>query len=556
MPGPLKSRVPGGILGGMSRLAIPLAALYVFALPAVGAAQAVAPSLEVISQPIIGERDPAAAKSFLERKDHDALRKGDPDLFDRTFRTASELADLNAALGTYKDASALREALGAREGYDLLASPGALERWARKNAPGVDPALVRAASYDWDALEADLRGEMARRGFSEEKWGKLPFAQRHAAATKAGSDAVAALKSRMPRSQSEMEALQARSAALMPWIGAEAAEEAREAVTKAKGAWEGLQEADRRARASGDPKLAAAVAAARASKDPEAALQRLARIFDGLGVQHPSVIEAGPGKPSQRFTPKSGAQLAEMIKTGVLKEMRGTVVGDEITAVFRKEGMNLTIKPLAPGTQAEFDASNREITLNRLEIERWLRRENITAAELLKGGERFRALLLAVTPVVLHEGIHLQQDAWQKAGKLPDIGAQSQEVEANAREAAFILEKAARDKAYKAFLDKNQERFKFVGTAVQASADLARDPAAFRAAIITDHYPDNPSIEADSAAAARAAEARRRADAPRVYRAYQDRDKEMWEQVTRIIRWVRDNPQGAPSGPPPPGAAR
>lgn len=538
----------------MSRLAIPLAALYAFAVPA--AAQAVAPSLEVISQPIIGERSPSAAKAFLERKDHDALRRADPDLFDRTFRAANELADLSKTLETFKDASSLRDALGARRDFDLLAVPGGLEAWAKKNAPGVDLSTLRKAAYDWDAIEPDLRGEMLRRGYSEERWAKLPFSERHGAATKAGSEALAALKARMPRSQAELEALQARAEALRPWLGGDAAAEADEAVEKAKGAWEGLQEADSRARASGDPKLAKAVAAARAAKDPEAALQRLARIFDGLGVRHPSVIEAGPGRPSQRFSPKTGSQLAEMIRSGVLKEMQGTVVGDEVAAVFRKHGMNLTIKPLAPGTQAEFEASNREITLNKVEIERWLRRENITAADLLKGGEKFRALLLAVTPVVLHEGIHLQQDVWQKAGKLPDIGAQSQEVEANSREAAFILEKAVRDKAYKAFLEKNQERFKFVGTAVEASADLARDPAAFRAAVITQHYPDNPSIEADSAEAARAAEARRRAQAPRVYRAYQERDKQMWAQVTRILKWVRENPAGAPAGPPPPGGAR
>jgi hypothetical protein len=540
----------------MSRLAVPLAALLALALPASAAAQAVAPSLEVLSQPIVVERDPAAAKAFLGRDDHGALRPADEALFDRTFRAANELTDLTEAFATYKEASGLREALGAREGYELLASPGALEAWARRHAPGVDPALVRAASYDWDALEPALRAEMGRRGFKPERWAKLPFAERHQAASKAGAEAVAALKSRMPRSQAELDALAARAQALTPWLGVEAAAEAEEAVEKARAAWEGLKDADTRARASGDPMLAAAVAAARASKDPAAALERLAKIFDGLGVRHPSVADVGPGKPSQRLGRKASAQLAEMVRSGVLREMRGTVVGDEVARVFDAHGMNLVLKPLAPGTQGEFEASTREISLNTREIEKWLRSEDLTAAALLKGGPHLRDLVLAVTPVVLHEGIHLQQDVWQKAGKLPDIAAQSQEVEANAREAAFILEKAARDKGYRTFLEKNQARFGFVGSAVTQSAALARDPAAFRASIMADSYPSNPSVEADSAAAAGGGDAARRADAARVYRAYRARDRLMWEQVTRVLGWVRANPQGEPAGPPAPGRAR
>lgn len=539
----------------MHRTAVPLTALLALVLSPL-AAQVVAPSLEVLSQPIVVERDPAAAKAFLERDDHDALRRGDPALFDRTFRTSNELSDLTQALGTYKEASGLREALGAREGYELLAAPGALEAWVRRHSPGVDPALVRSASYEWGSLEPDLRSEMARRGFKAERWAKMPFAQRHQAATKAGTEAVAALKSHMPRSQAELDALSARAEALTPWLAVEAAAEVEEAVKKAKGAFEGLQEAESRARTSGDPKLAAAVAAARASKDPEAALERLAKIFDGLGVRHPSVADAGPGKPSQRVSPKAGTQLADMIRSGVLREMRGTVVGDEVAKVFDAHGMNLTLKPLAPGTQAEFGADTREITLNKTEIERWLRRENLTVTDLLKGGDHFRDLVLAVTPVVLHEGIHLQQDVWQKSGKFPDIGAQAQEIEANAREAAFILEKAARDKAYRKFLEKNQERFSFVGSAVAQSAALARDPAGFRASIMADSYPSNPSIEADSAAAAGSGEARRRADAARVYRAYRTRDEQMWGQVTRVLKWVRDNPQGEAAGPPAPAGTR
>lgn len=298
------------------------------------------------------------------------------------------------------------------------------------------------------------------------------------------------------------------------------------------------------------------MAQARASKDPEAALQRLAAIFDGLGVRHPAVADAGPGKPSQRITPRAGSQLADLVRSGVIKEMRGTVIGDEVAAHFDAAGMNLVIKPLAAGTQGEFQPETREISLNKLEIEKWLRRENLTVADLVKGGEPLRALILAVTPIVLHEGIHQQQDAWQKAGQYPDIAAQSQEVEANSREAAFILEKAARDKSYRAFLAKNQERFDFVGSAVRASADLARDPAAFRAAIMVDSYPSNPSIEADTAAAAGSPEAARRADAARVARAYRDRDRQMWGQVVQVLKWVRENPAGAPAGPPTPAGMR
>lgn len=224
----------------MRRAAVPLSALLALAFLPPLAAQAAAPSLEVLSPAIVVEKDPAAAKAFIDRDDHKTLRGSDPALFDRTFRTANELADLTEALATYKEASGLREAFGAREGYELLATPGALEAWVRKRASGVDLALVRSASYDWGSLEPPLRAEMARRGFKAESWARLPFAGRHQAATKAGAEAVAALKSRMPRSKAELDALSARADALTPWLGVEAAAEAAEAATKAKGAWEGL----------------------------------------------------------------------------------------------------------------------------------------------------------------------------------------------------------------------------------------------------------------------------------------------------------------------------
>ncbi|TPW19287.1 MAG: hypothetical protein FD126_2831, partial [Elusimicrobia bacterium] len=195
----------------MRRAAVPLSALLALAFLPPLAAQVVAPSLEVLSQPIVVEKDPAAAKAFLDRDDHPALRGGDAALFDRTFRTANELSDLTDALATYKEASGLREAFGAREGYELLAKPGALEAWVRARAPDVDPALVRSAAYEWGSLEPSLRKEMARRGFKAERWAKLPFAERHAAATQAGAEAVAALKSRMPRSKAELDALAARA---------------------------------------------------------------------------------------------------------------------------------------------------------------------------------------------------------------------------------------------------------------------------------------------------------------------------------------------------------
>lgn len=540
----------------MSRLAVPLAALLALALPDPSRAQAVAPSLEVLAQPIVVEKDPAAAKAFLERTDHDALRAREAALFDRTFAAANELADVAELLAAHTDASALREALGARPGFELLGAPGALEAWARRHAPKADPALVRAAAYEWDSLGASLQGEMARRGHKPEGWARLPFAERHAAAVAAGEAAVTALKARMPRSQAEADALSGRLEVLEPWLSGDQAEEAREAVKRAQGAWEGLKDARERARTSGDPKLSAAVEQAARAKDPEAALERLARIFDGLGVRHPSVADAGPGRPDQRLSPKQGAQLADMIRSGVLREMRGTAVGDEIAAVFDRHGMRLLLAKLDPGTQATFEAEGRVITLNRDMMERWLRAENATVKDLLKGGERFRDLVLAVTPVVLHEGVHLQQDVWQKAGRLPDLAALSQEIEGNAREAAFILEKAARDKDYRRFLEANQERFEFVGSAVRASADLARDPAAFRAGIMTQSYMNNPSLSADAAAEARAREAARRAEAARVYRAYRERDERMWGQVTRVLHWVRENPQGAPAGPPAPGRAR
>ena len=60
----------------MSRAALPLGALLALAL-ALPAAGVPAPALSAVVQTVLVERDPAAARAFLDRTDHDALRASD-----------------------------------------------------------------------------------------------------------------------------------------------------------------------------------------------------------------------------------------------------------------------------------------------------------------------------------------------------------------------------------------------------------------------------------------------------------------------------------------------
>lgn len=538
----------------MHRAAVPLTALFALVLSPL-AAQVVAPSLEALSPPIVVEKDPAAARAFLDRKDHDTLRDADEELFDKTFRAANELSDLEDVLKAHKDPKTLREALGVRGEHELLGTPRALEVWALRRMPGVSRDTVRAGVYEWSSLDDFLRGALARSGQGEKDWAALPFAARRDAVAKVAAEGFAAIKGRVPRTQAELTALEAQKEALSPWLSSDQTSEADEAVEHAQALLKGLADAKGPVASRGDPRLAALLAEARAAPDTEAALAKLAQVFDGLGMRNPAVADAGPGRPDQRFEDRSRSQLSEMLRSGVMREMKGTVVGDDLLRFYEKNDMLLVVKPLAVGTLGEFDSAKNELSVNEAEVEQWLRRENRTVDSLLKGGPGFNDLLRAVLSVVVHEAIHHQQNIWQKDGGLPDIGAQASEIEAKARESAFVLEKSAKDKAYRNFMQNNQKRFSFVKTAVSQSAMLARDPAAFRAEVMTDYYPNNASIEADTAAAARG-EADARAAAPVVYAAFRKRDREMWDQVTDVLRRVRRNPQGQPKGPPAPAGVR
>lgn len=490
---------------------LPLAAVLLFAsLPGRAADDPPSAELKARAAPLflqLGKevhqsKDPYAAKAFLERGDtHEILRKADPAAFDRLFEEASQLVDLQRALSDHMSAGTLREALSKRDAYPLLVKPADFLAWRKRFADFKDEGVVRSALLEWNTLPADVRTALTAKGFKPKAWTGSSYSARADALDAAISPAVERMKGAVARTAGEAKALHAQVGKLWPYLDKDVKAELSEHLEQIDAATAALADAQQRLAKSPDPALAAKLADARASGNVSDMLGKLGSLFDGMNVRNEGVERAGPGRADQRLRPEERIALADLLETGVRREIAGTKVGDRLLKMYEKEPFNLVVRPMPPGTMGQYTGHDNVLAISEDLLLKMAREEGKTAKDLLKG-ELFDKVLKASLSTIVHEAVHQEQNVWRRDKKLPYWDVVEHEIEAKSLEAAFVLEKSAQDpKGYGKFMAENQYTSILVREGAAISRMMARSPKTFRMAIQADYYPAEVSIEANAAGA-------------------------------------------------------
>lgn len=455
---------------------------------------------------IVADRDPAAARAFLDRtEDHLALRRADIAAFDRVFLAATQLADLAQVLTDHAAPTSMREALGQRLGYPLLQNPAELLAWQARHVKGANADALKRSILDWATLPVPVRTALTGAGAKEEAWRTLSVGGRHGALQRALAPVVERMLKSTARTAAEAQALRDQAHIIWDYLDKSVRAELLRHFEKTDAVASALADAQARVAAEKDPVKAAALKAklaeARKAGDADAMLGKLGELFDGMSVTNAAVASAGPGRADQRLSNKERLALSEMLRDGVKREMAGTEVGDRLLRMYAKEPFNLVVKPMPAGIMGQYTAQDNILAVSEDLITRMARERGKTAQDLLSG-ETFDFVLNATLSTIVHEAVHQEQAVWRRDGKIPYWDVVEHEMEAKSLEAAFILQKAAQDpKGYGRFLAENQRASVFIREGALLADKMRRSPKTFRMSVQADYYPAEVSIEASAARA-------------------------------------------------------
>ncbi len=453
--------------------------------------------------PILIQDDPAAATAFLGSDDAQAkLKAADPDLYSLTFARAAELKDLADLIDGQPDPVAYCRGLDARSGCTFCQDPAKLLRWAAASLPSLDEtrsAALRQAVLDWDSLDQAPRDWLAARGQDGTAWAGLDLKARRAALAPWASSEYDALKIAPLNDQDALEAYRARLERLSLLLPRDKTDPLWERDRIASSAVSGLEKARRSVAASGDPSLKSLLAQAESAGDPESRLALLSRIFDGLGIKDPAVLAAAPPRAGQIFDAASRQTVAELLKTGLLREVSGTWAGKDLDEFYANHPFDLRVGPAPNASTIGWYQPGGAITINEEYIQRFLKTQGRDIRDLQRDPAVLRRLTVELTPLFVHESTHQRQYAWAVESRIHELGSQNLEVEAMETEALFVAQKSRLDPSFLALLKSEAGAQGLASESLGLAADLWKSgPAEFRDHIDAGYYPDELSLEGDA----------------------------------------------------------
>ncbi|KAF0125808.1 MAG: hypothetical protein FD189_1168 [Elusimicrobia bacterium] len=179
----------------------------------------------------------------------------------------------------------------------------------------------------------------------------------------------------------------------------------------------------------------------------------LGSFFDG-GAAVPANLQARINSaraslPSEVLTSEQRALLGDMLKTSVLREVKGTVAGDRVVEFYSKKArLNISVTPCG-GCDARYDASTGSIVMDSETVQQFLRLRGYSAESLMRDPAQLAELTRYLSPVIVRESSHQMQARWAAQQGLYLPNTQEAEIEASTLEATYTLEKLGRDAAFK-----------------------------------------------------------------------------------------------------------
>ena len=126
---------------------------------------------------------------------------------------------------------------------------------------------------------------------------------------------------------------------------------------------------------------------------------------------------------------------ASMLKTSILKELKGTTAGNRLKDNFRIE-----IAYCDKGySELKPDGT---IVLDEEIIQQYMRLRGFTAASVIKDALQMQELAKYMSPIVVYESARREQDVWAKANNKYKPRTQEDEIDARSLEALYFNEKS------------------------------------------------------------------------------------------------------------------
>jgi hypothetical protein len=517
------------------------------------------------------ELDPNYAQDFLkhpEAQRANALR--DPDREARLVERATALKDMSDILVSYVDPAAMNEALRVRlldddenpEAPKLLgfgAHPPRLLAWRAKHFDYVPSGRVELAVWEWSTLLPDQREFVSAppRNMHESSWQAASFAKRLATLRLWGNAIYERLMKASPKTEAELEVM--RKDRLLIWGVMDGTQKrlSGEQWTKASAAVAGMARLDKLPRAvreSSDPEIKSLLAKARAGATPQDTLAALAALFDKAGVHEDGVRAQAPDRPDQKLSTVDPKLFNDMLAAGMRTEIGDVPTGESVMEFYKTHPLSISVRDLATNL-AQFEPGTGAIVFNERFIGDWIKGQGLSAKEVITNPTRLQELVMILAPSFVHESTHKIQKAFADDHDIFAWNGQHQEIEAKETESDYMLEKMAKDPAYRQFLIRERDHSFMVQQNLAQTAAFQRDPRAFRAEVMSDYYAGLPSLEAlesssltflDSNISALRAELKRREDLPApirwaIDRSGYDKDKDFktmaeWTEYLKTVK--------------------
>ncbi|HAF96224.1 MAG: hypothetical protein A2021_01390 [Elusimicrobia bacterium GWF2_52_66] len=236
----------------------------------------------------------------------------------------------------------------------------------------------------------------------------------------------------------------------------------------------------------------------------EQQLYLLGRAFDkseirGAVAAERKIDSLRQSQPGETLSPLNNQMLASMLGSAMIAEVRGTVAGDKL-AKFYAAGAKLNVAiESCQGCYAKYESSSGRMILDSELIQQYMRVNNLTANTLLGSREQVSSLSKYLSPMLAHEGTHQMQHAWADRARVYKPYVQEDEVEANAMEALYTMEKLKNDPKFKSMMTRMRtSSSSYAAKRLALASAFSSNTNEFDSRVRQVYYPGLPSFVAAS----------------------------------------------------------
>ncbi len=376
-----------------------------------------------------------------------------PESAEKIFTQALRIKDLQEVLTTHEDTDDLRSALTLRDANE---SPQVLDALIA-HSPSLKQRITVARS-DWSTLPQEVQEWLEKENqMPQEIWGDLGVKSRQEVLRWLATNAFNEFHSISPRSKEDLRRMEDLKKRIWGTLDSNERYRVREKLIKAQTAVHALARAESRLKSEENPQWNSLAHEARHAKNLDRMLSSLGKLFDGMGISDAKLSAARPALAQEKFTSPQKRRLEKRLKKALLKEVRGTLVGDQVAAFYRSHPLQFVIREHKEPFLGDYAFWRDLMRFNSYYMAKFLQANNLTPRQLFSDKNVFHQLVQVLAPTFIHESIHRMQHVWAQKLEIPEDGNQSIEMEAFLWHSLYVLEKMLSDPSFKQILEKNAD---------------------------------------------------------------------------------------------------